>query len=70
MDFGYTLLAAVLLYGYIGMKIDDRFHKKPLFMIIGMLSGILTGFASLFRRLNVLESARKRQEKDSNSDKQ
>lgn len=56
MDFGYTLLAGVVLFGYGGYRIDQKYPRfKPLFLIGGVLLGLATGFNSLFRRLKLLE---------------
>lgn len=59
MDFGYTLLAAVALLGFVGWKLDARYDSSPWFLIAGILLGLATGFNSLFKRLNRLEKKRK-----------
>lgn len=59
MDFGYTLLASVLVFGYFGYWLDNRYDKSPLFLISGIFLGLAVGFNSLFRRLNMLEAKRK-----------
>jgi F0F1-type ATP synthase assembly protein I len=63
MDFGYTLLAAVLLLGWFGWKADQRFATSPWLMIVGVGLGIATGFSSLFRRLNLMEQRQRAQRK-------
>lgn len=63
MDFGYTLLAGVVVLGWLGWKADERFATPPLFLIVGVGLGIATGFSSLFRRLNLLESKRRAAQK-------
>ncbi len=59
MDFGYTLLAAVVVFGYIGYKLDSRYNSSPWFLIGGLGLGLAVGFNSLFRRLGILEKNRK-----------
>lgn len=59
MDFGYTLLASLLLFGFIGWWIDGRYQTTPLFLIGGIFLGLAVGFNSLFRRLSIIEAARR-----------
>lgn len=59
MDFGYTLLASILVFGGIGWYIDSRYSTSPWFMLAGGGLGLAVGFNSLFRRLNLLEERRK-----------
>lgn len=64
MDFGYTLLAGVGVFGYIGYRLDLRFESSPWFLLGGFGLGLATGFNSLFRRMNLLERQRKSGKKD------
>lgn len=59
MDFGYTLLAAVGLFGWLGWWLDDRYQTSPLFLIGGIFLGLAVGFNSLFKKLSLIEKARK-----------
>lgn len=59
MDFGYTLLAAVCVLGYVGWRLDLRYDSSPWFLLAGFGLGIAVGFNSLFRRMNLLERNRK-----------
>lgn len=59
VDFGYTLLAALGVFGYLGWLADNRFGTTPLLLIVGVGLGIAVGFNGLFRRLNLLEEDRK-----------
>lgn len=52
MDFGYTLLAAVGLFGGIGWWLDGRAGTRPLFLIAGIFLGLAVAFNSLIRRVN------------------
>lgn len=64
MDFGYMLLAGILVLGYLGWLADKRFGTSPIFLLVGFGLGIATGFSSLFRRLNLLERNRKEAKKN------
>ena len=55
IDFGYTLLAAVGLFGAAGWCVDNRFQTKPWFLILGVGLGITVSFRSLLRRMRYLE---------------
>lgn len=59
MDFGYTLLAGVGLFGFLGYWLDKRYQASPWFLLGGIGLGLAVGFNSLFRRLNMLEKHRK-----------
>jgi F0F1-type ATP synthase assembly protein I len=59
IDFGYTLLAATGLFGWLGWWIDGKYQTTPLFLIGGIFLGLAVGFNSLFKRLSLIEKARK-----------
>lgn|GEM_PF-2059978 len=59
MDFGYTLLASILVFGGLGWYVDNRYGTRPWLMLAGGGLGLAVGFNSLFRRLNLLEKDRK-----------
>ncbi|MFZ5813733.1 MAG: AtpZ/AtpI family protein [Bacillota bacterium] len=59
IDFGYTLLASLLLFGWLGWWLDKRYQTLPLFLIGGIFLGLAVGFNSLFKRLNMIEKAQK-----------
>lgn len=67
IDFGYTLLAAVGVFGWIGWKIDERYGTLPLFLIGGIFLGLAVGFNGLFKRLGRLESADKARDREKRS---
>jgi F0F1-type ATP synthase assembly protein I len=68
IDFGYTLLAGVIVCGWLGWKADQRFSTTPLLLIVGVGLGIATGFSSLFRRLNLVEKSEKAKRTPKNPD--
>ena len=55
IDFGYTLLASLGLFGGLGWWLDGRFNTEPLFLIAGILLGLAVAFNSLLRRLNAID---------------
>lgn len=69
IDFGYTLLAAVGLFGWLGWWLDGRYDSKPWFLLGGIGLGIAVGFNGLFKRLNVLERRQRAARKPSKSDR-
>jgi ATP synthase protein I len=59
MDFGYTLLAAVGVFGWLGWWLDRRYGTNPWLLLGGIGLGLAVGFNSLFRKLNLIEQRRK-----------
>ena len=59
VDFGYTLLASVGLFGWIGWWLDGKYQTTPLFLIGGVFLGLAVGFNSLFKRINMIDKANK-----------
>lgn len=49
LNIGYTLLAAVVVLGYVGYRLDEWSELKPLFLIIGVFSGLFFGFYNMFK---------------------
>lgn len=67
-DFGWLLLAAVLILGGGGYWLDQRLGTLPWATFIGILLGLATAFQSLFRRLGELERQdRTRRSRDDSS---
>lgn len=59
-DFGYLLLAAVLLFGGGGYWLDQRRNAAvPWFTFLGILLGLAVAFQSLLRRLGDMERREK-----------
>ncbi|MFO7171932.1 MAG: AtpZ/AtpI family protein [Bacillota bacterium] len=60
VDFGYMLVAAELLFGGGGYWLDQRRGAEvPWFTVAGVLLGLAVAFYSFFRRMGVLERARR-----------
>lgn len=64
IDFGYTLLAAIGVFGFLGWWLDERYQASPWFLLGGIGLGLAVGFNSLFRKLNMHEAYRRRQEQE------
>lgn len=59
IDFGYTLLAGVGVFGFLGWWLDQRYGTTPLLLICGFGLGLAVGFNSLFKRLRIVEEREK-----------
>lgn len=71
VDFGYTLLAGLGVFGYLGYWLDGRYGTSPWLLLAGIALGLAVGFNGLFRRLNLIEQrekARREQEKKQGRD--
>ena len=69
MDFGYTLLAAVGVFGWLGWWLDRRYGTNPWFLLGGIGLGLAVGFNSLFKKLNLLEKRAKAAKQKRTTDK-
>lgn len=69
MDFGYTLLAAVGLFGFIGWWLDNRYQSTPWFLLGGIGLGLAVGFNSLFKRLSLVEKRHRANKQGPEADK-
>ncbi len=59
-DFGYLLLASVLLFGGGGYWLDRRRNATiPWFTLAGILLGLAVAFQSLLRRMGEMERREK-----------
>lgn len=63
MDFGYTLLAALGVFGGLGWWLDNKFGSRPIFFIGGIGLGLAVGFNSLMRRIKLLDEAEGRRKR-------
>ena len=63
MDFGYTLLAAVGLFGWMGWWLDGKTGTTPLFLIGGIFLGLAVAFHSLIRKVNAAATPRRAKQK-------
>jgi len=59
LNIGYTLLAAVVVLGYIGYRLDEWLKLKPLFLLTGIFSGLICGFYNMFKVIQDLDRNQK-----------
>jgi len=59
IDFGYTLLAAIGIFGAAGWWVDGKLQTKPWFLLLGIGLGIAVSFQSLMRRMRYLEQSQR-----------
>lgn len=55
LNIGYTLLAAVVVLGYVGYRLDEWLRLKPLFLLTGIFSGLFCGFYNMFKVIQNLD---------------
>lgn len=55
INISYVLIASIAMLGGIGWWLDTITAKSPLFVIIGILSGMFLGFYNLFKVIKKLE---------------
>ena len=51
MGASYTLIGAILILGTIGYFIDKWLDKSPIFLLIGLLLGIIVGFYEIAKTI-------------------
>ena len=51
----YAFFGAIILFGFVGYKLDVYFGKSPLFLILGVFSGFGLGFYRMIKVVNDLE---------------
>lgn len=51
----YAFFGAIILFGFVGFKLDSYLDKRPLFLIIGVFSGFALGFYRLIKVVKDLE---------------
>ena len=45
----YTLIASLLIFIFIGYSLDNSFDSSPLWLIVGLMFGLVVGFYQLFK---------------------
>ena len=49
LNIGWFFLISILLFLWLGKKLDEYFLTEPLFLLTGTLLGFLLGFVNLYR---------------------
>jgi ATP synthase protein I len=52
MELGFSVAIPLVVLAYLGSWADNQFGTKPLFLILGVLVGVFSGFYNIFRLLN------------------
>jgi len=55
----YVFISAVILFTAGGWWLDTFFHTKPVLLLIGVFTGLITGFYHLLKVVNKLEKSGK-----------
>ena len=59
LNIGYFLLGAIILFGYIGYKIDKWLQTDFVFLLSGLLLALALGFYNMFKVLSQLNDKSK-----------
>lgn len=49
LSIGFTVIGCILTGTIIGYYLDNFFHTEPIFMIIGIILGVVSAFLALYR---------------------
>lgn len=55
INIGYVLIGSVLLFAYIGYKMDQAYALSPLFLLIGLFLGFGLGLYNMVKVINQLK---------------
>lgn len=55
----YSFFGGILLFGYAGYLLDEKWHKRSLFLIIGVFLGFALGFYRMLKVISELEQKKK-----------
>ncbi len=62
---GLQLAVTILIFVYGGHWLDEKFDKRPLFLVIGTVVGMTVGFYNLIKELKAIQSSDTNQDGDS-----
>ena len=52
----YVLIGAIGLFGWLGWLLDKQLDSQPLFFIIGLFAGLITGFYNFYKVLKNIDT--------------
>jgi len=55
----YVFISAIIMFTAGGWWLDVQLHTKPVFLLIGVFAGLITGFYYLLKVVNKLEKSGK-----------
>ena len=61
---GLQFAGAILIFLFAGRWLDDRLGTEPWLLLLGVLSGAVAGFTSLYRQLVIVPRERERRKKE------
>jgi F0F1-type ATP synthase assembly protein I len=47
----YSLLGSIIIFTFIGKYFDDKYQTMPVFLLWGVLLGLLVGFYGLYKTI-------------------
>jgi len=59
LNIGYFFIGAIILFGYIGYKLDQWLQTGFVFLLSGLLLSLVLGFYNLFKVLSQLNDKSK-----------
>jgi ATP synthase protein I len=66
---GLQFAGSILVFLFIGQWLDDRFHTKPWLLIVGVFSGAVLGFYSMYHKLMAAQARDDQRKRDRNEQK-
>ena len=61
---GFFIAACILLGTFVGLWLDGKLNTKPLFMIVGLLVGLLVAFYGVYQMIRPLMGNKQDKEND------
>ena len=52
----YVMMASIALFAWLGWLADEKWSMRPMFFIIGLFVGLITGFYNFYKILKNLDS--------------
>lgn len=66
---GIQLALTLLIFVYIGFKLDSYYNTSPLFVALSTIVGMIAGFYNLFRGIRGIEEVEKKNKKDNKTER-
>ena len=49
LDLAFSIIGSIVVGTFVGYQIDKYFNTRPIFLMIGLLLGVVSAFLYLFR---------------------
>ena len=56
----YSFFGGIILFGYLGHVLDEKWNQRSLFLIIGVFLGFALGFYRMLKLIGELERKKKK----------